>query len=47
MSHVPAHVRFQIIVPVDLNRIEILWWSPENEVTVIEELLKTAGEEIK
>ncbi|CAF0978912.1 unnamed protein product [Adineta ricciae] len=36
-----------IVVPVDLNRIEILWWSPEQEVNLIEDLLKTAGEELK
>ncbi|CAF1178811.1 unnamed protein product [Rotaria sordida] len=36
-----------IIVPVDLNRIEILWWSPEQEANIIEDLLKTAGEDLR
>ncbi|CAF1437375.1 unnamed protein product [Adineta steineri] len=36
-----------IIIPVDLNRIEILWWSSEQEAPIIEDLLKSAGEELK
>ncbi|CAF4897983.1 unnamed protein product [Rotaria sp. Silwood1] len=36
-----------IIVPVDLNRIEIFWWSPEHEANIIEDLLKTAGEDLR
>lgn len=36
-----------IIVPVDLNRIEVLWWSPEQEAQTVEELLKKAGEELR
>ncbi|CAF3309617.1 unnamed protein product [Rotaria socialis] len=36
-----------IIVPVDLNRIEILWWSPDDETKIIEDLLTTAGEDLK
>lgn len=36
-----------IVVPVDLNRIEILWWSPENEVEQIEELLRGASDELR
>ncbi|UJR10052.1 hypothetical protein I4U23_014274 [Adineta vaga] len=36
-----------IVVPVDLNRIEILWWSPEQEANTIEDLLRTAGKELK
>ncbi|CAF4373310.1 unnamed protein product, partial [Rotaria sordida] len=36
-----------IIVLVDLNRIEILWWSPKQEANTIEDLIKIAGEDVR
>ncbi|CAF3885063.1 unnamed protein product [Rotaria sordida] len=36
-----------ILVLVDLNRIEILWWSSKQEANIIEDLLKTADEDLR